>query len=114
MRDSGSSKPADRTPGGPARIEELLSAEALAAAVGISSDLLVRLVRLGVIEPVASEASEFTAATAAKLRRMVRLRGDLGVGFVGAAIIVDLLQQLERLEADCAGRDPASSEGRAI
>jgi hypothetical protein len=85
---------------GPARIEETLSAELLASAAGITSDRLVRLVRLGVIEPVAPGASEFTAATAAKLRRMVRLRVDLGVGFVGAAIIVDLLQQLERLETE--------------
>jgi hypothetical protein len=78
--------------------EEKLSAAALANAAGISPELLVRLVRLGLIEPVAPGASEFTAVTAAKLRRMVRLRLDLGVGFVGAAIIVDLLQRLERLE----------------
>lgn len=90
----------DSLPGEPTRIEETLSVEALATAAGISSGRLLRLVRLGVIEPVAPEASEFTAATAAKLRRMVRLRIDLGVGFVGAAIIVDLLQQLERLEAE--------------
>jgi hypothetical protein len=93
-------KPADSVPGEPARIEETLSVEALATAAGISSDRLLRLVRLGVIEPVVPGASEFTAATAAKLRRMVRLRIDLGVGFVGAAIIVDLLQQLERLEVE--------------
>jgi len=78
--------------------EEKLSAADLANAAGISPALLVRLVRLGLIEPVAPGTSEFTAVTAAKLRRMVRLRLDLGVGFVGAAIIVDLLQRLERLE----------------
>ena len=82
------------------RSEETLSAEALASAAGITPSHLLRLVRLGVIEPVAPGASEFTAATAAKLRRMVRLHIDLGVGFVGAAIIVDLLQQLERMETE--------------
>jgi hypothetical protein len=80
--------------------EETLSAESLASAAGITSGRLMQLVHLGVIEPIAPGTSEFTAATAAKLRRMVRLRVDLGVGFVGAAIIVDLLQQLERLETE--------------
>jgi len=93
-------KTPDPAPGEPARSEETLTAEALATAAGITSGRLVRLIRLGVIEPVAPGASEFTAATAARLRRMVRLRVDLGVGFVGAAIIVDLLQQLERLETE--------------
>ena len=90
----------DSSPDEPTRIEETLSVEALSKAAGISSGRLLRLVRLGVIEPAAPGSSEFTAATAAKLRRMVRLRVDLGVGFVGAAIIVDLLQQLERLETE--------------
>ena len=100
MQAPRSMKQSDPAPGEPSRVEETLSAEALATAAGVDPGLLSRLVRLGVIEPVAPGASEFTAATAAKLRRMVRLRIDLGVGFVGAAIIVDLLQQLERLETE--------------
>jgi hypothetical protein len=104
-------KRADSAPSEPVRIEETLSAEAMAAAAGLTSDRLVHLIRLGVIEPVAPGANEFTAATAAKLRRMVRLRVDLGVGFVGASIIVDLLEQLERLEYR-AGRGPGSSSGK--
>ena len=93
-------KSPDPTRGEAPQSEETLSAESLASAAGIAPDRLMRLVRLGLIEPVAPGATEFTAATAAKLRRMVRLRVDLGVGFVGAAIIVDLLQQLERLEGE--------------
>jgi hypothetical protein len=33
-----------------------------------------------------------------RLRRVLRLRGDLGVNLVGAAIIVDLVERLDRLE----------------
>ena len=95
-----SMKPGDASSNEPARTEETLTSEALAASAGIDSHQLVRLIRLGVIEPVLPGANEFTAGTAAKLRRMVRLRADLGVGFVGAAIIVDLLRQLERLETE--------------
>ena len=58
--------------------------------------------RLGLVEPAAPDASEFTARTAAQLRRMLRLHGDLGVNLTGAAIIVDLLERLERVEAELA------------
>lgn len=90
--------------GTPLRGEVHLSAEELAAAAGISPARLARLVRLGLVEPTASGASRFTAATAVRLRRMTRLHADLGVNLVGAAIIVDLLERLERLEAELARR----------
>jgi hypothetical protein len=35
---------------------------------------------------------------------MCRLHGDLGVGMIGAAIIVELLERLDRLEAERARR----------
>ena len=60
--------------------------------------------RLGLVEPAAPGPREFTAATAARLRRMLRLHADLGVNLIGAAIIVDLLERLERLEAELARR----------
>jgi chaperone modulatory protein CbpM len=84
------------------RGEVYLSGEEIAAAVGISPARLARLVRLGLVEPPPPGTSEFTAATAARFRRMLRLHGDLGVNLAGAAIIVDLLERLERLEAELA------------
>ncbi len=84
----------------PARAELRLSANEVTAVAGISATMLARLVRLGLIEPVAADSTKFTAATAARLRRMLRLRRDLGVNLTGAAIIVDLLERLERLEAE--------------
>lgn len=83
----------------PARADIHLSADDLAAAAGISPATLTRLVRAGLVEPVAPGGRVFTAATAARLRRMLRLRADLGVNLVGAAIIVDLLERLDRLNA---------------
>jgi len=86
----------------PARAELRLSADELAAAAGISPTGLARLVRLGLVEPAAAGSTEFTAATAGRLRRMLRLRRDLGVNLTGAAILVDLLERLEQLEAELA------------
>jgi DNA-binding transcriptional MerR regulator len=87
---------------GPFAQEVRLSAAELAAAAGLSPAMLARLVRLGLLEPAAG-TNEFYSADVLRLRRMLRLRRDLGVNLTGAAIIVDLLERLERLEADIAG-----------
>ncbi len=77
-----------------------MPAAELAAAPGISPTTLERLVRLGLVEPVAPGANEFTAATAVRLRRMLRLHRDLGLSMSSAATIVDLMERLEHLESE--------------
>jgi len=86
----------------PLRGELSLSREELAAAAGISPARLARLVHMGLLEPMAPEPREFTAATLTRLRRMLRLHGDLEVDLVAAAIIADLLERLERMETELA------------
>ena len=56
--------------------------------------------RLGLVEPATPEANVFSAATAARLRRILRLHADLGVTLVGATIVVDLLERLDRMERE--------------
>jgi len=82
----------------PIRAETQLTSLDLASAVGISPRKLARLVRLGLVEPVTPGGNTYTVATAIRLRRMLRLHDDLGVGLLGAAIIAELLERLERLE----------------
>jgi chaperone modulatory protein CbpM len=84
--------------GGSLRAEQRISAAALAASAGVSASTIERLVRLGMIESAEPGSDEFAAATALRLKRMLRLHDDLGVNLAGAAIIVDLLERLERLE----------------
>jgi DNA-binding transcriptional MerR regulator len=93
----------------PQRADVRLSSRELALAAGISPATLARLVQLGLVEPITVMPSEFTAATVARLRRMLRLHADLGVNLVGAAIIVDLVERLERLEAELTSLRPRSS-----
>jgi hypothetical protein len=83
----------------PYQPQRRLSPRELAAAAGISERWLARLVRLGVVEP---EANGFPAITALRLHRMARLHRDLGVTFLGAAIAVDLIERIERLERELA------------
>jgi hypothetical protein len=80
-----------------------LSRVELATAAGIRPSMLARLVRLGVVEPAPEDPEQFTVAMAVRLRRMLRLHDDLGVNFIGAAIIADLLERLEQLEREAAG-----------
>jgi DNA-binding transcriptional MerR regulator len=84
----------------PLRAEVHLSLHEFAVATGISPTRLARLVRLGLLEPEPGAPGRFSAATAARLRRMLRLRADLGVNLAGAAIIVDLMEALDRLDAE--------------
>jgi chaperone modulatory protein CbpM len=84
----------------PERSQIYLSSAELATVAGIRPSTLERLVRLGVVEAADPDSDRFTAATAVRLRRMLRLHDDLGVNFIGAAIIADLLERLERLERD--------------
>ena len=86
----------------PAPPEVHLSLRDLAVACGMRATRLERLVRLGLLEPEPDQPDRFSIATAARLRRMLRLRADLGVNFTGAAIIVDLMERLEHLDAELA------------
>jgi len=86
----------------PQPAEVYLSAEQLAAACGVDLTRLYRLVRRGVVEPYAAGSRLFSVAAAARLRKILRLRADLGVNLAGAEIIVDLLARLDRLEDELA------------
>jgi chaperone modulatory protein CbpM len=89
---------------GPRRSEIYLSLEETAAAAGLSPARLARLVQLGFVEPADAGRRRFTAATAARLRRMRRLQRDLGVNLEGAAIIVDLVERLDELDRELTRR----------
>ena len=82
--------------------ERRLSREELAAAAGITPARLDRLIRLGLVEPATEGPDEFAVETAVRLRRMLRLNADLGMDLFDAAIIVDLLERVDRLEAELA------------
>jgi chaperone modulatory protein CbpM len=81
----------------PAHVQLQLTADELASVAGLPRAAIDRLVRAGLVEEIAPQSGRFSAAAAARLRRMQRLRADLGVNLVGAAIIVDLVERLERM-----------------
>ena len=86
--------------GVPPRTEIDLSLGDFASACGLSAPRVRLLVQLGLVEPEPGTRDRFSSATVARLCRMLRLGADLGVNLTGAAIIVDLMERLERWDAE--------------
>lgn len=83
-------------------LDEPLTLDAVAEAVGARPSVLARLVREGVLEAIGDEFEEPLLQTRAvmRLRRMARLRRDLGVNFAGAAVIIELVDRIEQLNRE--------------
>src|SRR4051812_43071877 len=89
-------------------MDEALTFDVVAETVGARRSLVVRLARQGLIETVEGDADEPLLPRSAimQLRRMQRLHRDLGVNFIGAAIILDLVGRIEQLNREMRGRHP--------
>ena len=85
-------------------LDEPLTCEVVAETVGTRRALVVRLAEHGLIETVTSDAAELRLPRRAvvQLRRMQRLRRDLGVNYAGAAVILDLVSRIEQLNRELA------------
>jgi chaperone modulatory protein CbpM len=74
-----------------------------ACAVEVSS--IVALVDEGVVEPVGDEPAHwrFSGAQLRRAATALRLQRDLGVNAAGAALVLDLLEEVDRLRARLRG-----------
>ena len=83
-------------------LDEPLTFDVVAATVGARRSLVVRLAKAGLIETVDNDTDEplLPRRAVVQLRRMQRLRRDLGVNFTGAAIILDLVGRIEELNRE--------------
>lgn len=87
-------------------LDEPLTFDVVAATVGARRSLVVRLVQQGLIETVDTGDEEplLPRRAVVQIRRMQRLRRDLGVNFAGAAVILDLVGRIEQLNRELAER----------
>jgi chaperone modulatory protein CbpM len=74
--------------------------EGVAREAGMHPELVLRLVRLGLVEPIGGTAREplFASDAAARLARAARLRRDVGIDYAGAVLASELLARIEELE----------------
>jgi len=81
--------------------ESLLDLSRFGSLCRIEQSMLIEMIEFGVIEPEGSEPAtwQLRASDLRRARRAARLRRDLGVNTAGVAVILDLLEQRERLLA---------------
>ena len=85
-------------------LDEPLTFDVVAETVGARRTLIARLAQRGLIETLESTTDEplLPRRAVVQLRRMQRLRRDLGVNFAGASIILDLVGRIEQLNRELA------------
>ncbi len=78
-----------------------LSLADLCCACQLPAERVFELVEQGVIEPIGHDPARwrFQGISVRRVRCAQRLEQDLGVNVAGAALAIDLLEELERLRA---------------
>lgn len=79
---------------------ELTLAE-LSSACRLPAERLLEMVEYGLIEPLGGQPGRwrFSGVSVRRVRCAQRLRQDLGVNLAGAALAVELLEEIDRLRA---------------
>lgn len=78
-----------------------LTLRELSLSFSLSIEQLRELVDEGVIEPLAEEGGQwrFASASLRRIRCALQFKRDLGVNWAGAALALELLDELEKLRA---------------
>jgi chaperone modulatory protein CbpM len=71
----------------------------LCAACRVSEDFVVEIVAEGVVEPMGPEPAQwrFSGVALARVQRVIRLQQEFDVNLPGAALALELLEEVERL-----------------
>jgi len=82
--------------------EGLLSIDDLAEICSLHPDLILRFREIGLITPAVELFDEpyFSNDTIMRLKKIYRLRRDLGVNLIGIEIILNLLDEMEDLRRE--------------
>jgi len=71
----------------------------LCAACGVPRDLVIEIVAEGIVEPRGDEPVDwrFSGVAVTRIQRVVRLTQEFEVNLAGAALALELLEEIERL-----------------
>ncbi len=77
---------------------ELTLAE-ICSACSVSEQLVVEIVAEGIVDPIGTERTQwrFSGIAVTRIQRVVRLQREFEVNLPGAALALDLLEEIERL-----------------
>lgn len=76
--------------------DQLYSYEYVASVTGTSTTVVERFVQLGLIEPIGAMLHPRDITRIAQIQR---LRRDLGLNLVGAAMVLDMAQEIAQLRS---------------
>lgn len=84
--------------------DEPLTPETIAETVGVRVSLVTLLIKNGILETIdeCAEKSLLPRRTVLQIRKMQRLRRDLGVNFAGAGVILEMVGQMETMRRELA------------
>ena len=76
-----------------------LSLDELCSLCHVTEELVVEIIAEGIVEPSGAERAQwrFSGVALTRVQRVVRLQRDFDVNLPGAALALDLLDELERL-----------------
>jgi len=76
-----------------------ISLSELCSLCGVTEELVVEIVGEGIVEPFGDGRAQwrFSGVAITRVQRVVRLQRDFDVNLPGAALALDLLDELERL-----------------
>ncbi|MBE0582806.1 MAG: MerR family transcriptional regulator [Desulfofustis sp.] len=79
----------------------LVTIEELGRLVDLHPDLLQRYLVYGLIDPETdTPCLLFTDAAIVRIRKIQRLRSDLGLNLAGCGVVLDLLDRIDELERE--------------
>ena len=92
-----------------------LTLDELCQACGVDETWLMSLVEEGILEPQQSPQQEevqvrFTGICIQRVRTVHRLQQDLGVNLAGAALALELLEEIETLKARMAALEAGDTD----
>ena len=78
-----------------------LTLDDLCCACSVSTEKIIELVDIGVLEPIGSEPTHwsFEGISLNRVRGVLRLQRDIGVDLVGAALALELLDEIKLLRS---------------
>jgi chaperone modulatory protein CbpM len=67
---------------------------------GVQEQLVVEIVEEGIVEPLGGGPPQwrFTGVAVTRIQRVIKLQHDFDVNLPGAALALDLLEEIERLK----------------
>jgi chaperone modulatory protein CbpM len=76
-----------------------LSLAELCAACRVSEQLVIDIVAEGIVEPLGGERGQwrFSGVAVTRIQRVIRLQREFDVNLPGAALALELLEEIERL-----------------